>query len=79
MLMGIPRVSEIRLSPVGDKENREAGSVGWTGMAWRLSPAPQRALRRVEYISSGILLLDLGRCDFFGVLFHQEGVLSALP
>ena len=77
--MGIPRVSEIRLSPAGDKENREAGSVGWTGMAWRLSPAPQRALRRVEYISSGILLLDLGRGDFFGVLFHQEGVLSALP
>ena len=79
MLRSIPRVSEIRLSPVGDKENQEAGSAGWTGMAWRLSAAPQRSLRRVEYISSGILLLHLGRGGLFAVLFFKEGVLSALP
>ena len=72
-------MSEIRLSPVGDKENQEAGSADSAGMAWRLSPVPQRTLRRVEYISSGILLLHLGRGVFFAVLFFKEGVLSALP
>ena len=77
LLMSSPRVSEMRLSPVGDKEDRDAGSACWTGMARRLSPVPQRTPRRLEYTSSGILLLHLGRCDFFGVLFHQEGVLTA--